>query len=704
MFIYFYLSFKKIKCIIGKIERIPMSFENLIKTDPKKVPKKDAEKVAEELRDEINKHNYYYYIKDNPIISDADYDKLMAILEELEGRFPGIVTEDSPTQRVGAPVEGGFPTVAHGDKMLSLQDAFDYGKLKDFLERVYRELGTDAIDFVGELKIDGSAVSLVYEGGRFATGATRGDGVTGEDITSNLRTIKSIPLRMLGAEVEIPSKIEVRGEVYLGKKEFEKINRYREEEGLAPFANPRNAAAGSLRQIDPSMTAKRNLNIFIYGAASEDLDIGSHFQMLDYLRKAGFRVNPHVKKVRGFEEIKKYCEGWEEERKRLPYETDGIVVKVNDFSYQKKLGHTSRNPRWALAYKFPPEEEVTRVLDIKVNVGRTGAITPVAKLEPVTVAGSTVSNATLHNEDEVKRKDVRIGDWVVVRKAGDVIPEIVKVIKERRKGDEKKFKMPEKCPVCGSGIVRAQGEAVSRCVSISCPAIQFEAIVHFVSRPAMDIDGMGPKIIRKLAENGLIGDPADIYFLRREDIISLDLFQEKSTKNLLDAIDKSREKPLARLLYGLGIRYVGQHVADILAQEFGDLDALMSADYERILQIKEVGPRIAESVVDFFSKEQNREVIEKLRKAGLNFSSKTQRKEARPEFLGKSFVLTGKLSSYTRSEAKDLIESYGGRVTSSVSKSTDVVVAGEEPGSKLDEAKKLNIRTIDEKEFKKMLG
>ncbi|MGM0366914.1 MAG: NAD-dependent DNA ligase LigA [Actinomycetota bacterium] len=680
-----------------------MELEELLKIEAKKIPGNQAERIAEELRDEINRHNYYYYIKDNPIISDADYDKLLGILEELEERYPQIVTGDSPTQRVGAPVEGGFPTVEHGEKMLSLQDAFDYGKLKDFLDRVYRELGEDEVEFVCELKIDGSAVSLVYEDGRFVRGATRGDGITGEDITSNLKTIKSIPLRML-EDAKAPGRLEVRGEVYLGKDEFARINRQREEDGLAAFANPRNAAAGSLRQIDPSQTAKRRLNIFIYGAAGDrELKVSDHYQMLSCLRKAGFRVNPHVKKATGFEEIKEYCDSWEEERKKLAYETDGIVIKVNDFSYQDKLGQTSRNPRWAIAYKFPPEQEVTRVTDIRVNVGRTGALTPVARLEPVTVAGSTISNATLHNEDEIKRKDVKIGDWVVIHKAGDVIPEIVKVIKERRNGTEKDFKMPGKCPVCGSGVVRPEGEAVTRCISLACPAVQFEAIVHFASRGAMDIDGMGPKVIRKLLDNTLISDPADIYFLSYDDVFSLELFKEKSTKNLLDAINKSRGRPLARLLYGLGIRFVGQHVAEVLAEEFGDMESLMEAGYEEIESIKEVGPRIAKSVVDFFREEHNRKVIEKLKKAGVNFSAKMQKGESKPEFEGKTFVLTGKLESFTRGQAKELIEKFGGRVTSSVSRSTDVVVTGEDPGSKLDDAKKYNIKTVGEQQFKDML-
>ncbi|MGM0368397.1 MAG: NAD-dependent DNA ligase LigA [Actinomycetota bacterium] len=683
------------------------SVEEFKKINTDKIDKSGAEILAEKLRDEINKHNYHYYIKDNPLISDADYDMLLRKLKEIEEKFPDLATADSPTQRVGAKVEGGFPTVEHGEKMLSLQDAFDYGELKDFLDRVYRDLsmGEDEVEFVSELKIDGSAVSLVYEDGRFSTGATRGDGAVGEDITSNLKTIKSIPLRLLKREgVAIPSRLEVRGEVYLAKDEFRRINQEREEKGTSPFANPRNAAAGSLRQIDPKETDRRRLNIFIYGAVvSGELDIDNHLDMLKFLRKVGFRVNPHVKKTVGFEQIKDYCDSWEHERNNLPYETDGIVIKVNSFGLQQKLGQTSRNPRWAIAYKFPPEQEITKVEDIVVSVGRTGALTPVAKLQPVTVAGSTISNATLHNEDEVKRKDVRIGDWVVVHKAGDVIPEIVKPIKERRDGSEKEFKMPEKCPVCGSDVIKPEGEVVRRCISLACPAMQYERIIHFASKGGMDIDGLGPAIVEKLIEKNLIKDPADLYYLEYDDIYSLESFKEKSTENLLEAIDRSRNRPLSRLLYALGIRYVGSHMAEVLAEKFGNLDNIMEAKYEDIEAIKEVGPRIAESIVKFFKQKKNLEIIDKLRDANLNFESRAREKEEKEEFSGKTFVLTGKLESFTRAEAKDMIEKFGGRVTSSVSRNTDAVIVGEDPGSKLEDARKFKVKIINEKEFKEMV-
>lgn len=684
------------------------SLEELLSLNVDSIGKDEASVAVEDLRDEINKHNYYYYVEDNPIISDAEYDKLMLNLEKLEEKFPELVTDDSPTQRVGAPIEGGFPTVEHGEKMLSLQDAFSYDELRDFLRRVYKDLGVSEteVEFSCELKIDGSAVSLVYENGRFARGATRGDGVVGEDITPNLKTIKAIPLRLIEKEgYKIPSRLEVRGEVYLGKEEFKKINREREKEGLPLFANPRNAAAGSLRQIDPKNTAKRNLSIFIYGVVrSPELNIDCHYEMLGYLKEIGFRVNPHIKKVIGFDQIKEYCDEWETKRKNLPYETDGIVIKVSRFDYQERLGQTSKNPRWAVAFKFPPEEGTTQILDVEVNVGRTGALTPVAVLKPVTVSGSTISHATLHNEDEIKRKDVKIGDWVLVHKAGEVIPEIVKVIKERRDGTEREFKMPDKCPVCGSDAVRPEGEAVRRCTSVACPAQQFERIVHFASKGGMDIDGLGPAIVEKLLDRKLISDPADIYYLRYEDIYSLENFKDKSTRNLLNAIWESKKRPLSRLLFALGIRYVGSHIAEVLSSHFKSLDKLMEARYEDLEKIDEIGPRIAQSIVTFFKQEQNLKVIEKLRKAGVNFKSELKEVKEKEEFKGKTFVLTGKLSSFTRGEATEIIEKFGGRVTSSVSRSTDYVLVGEDPGSKLDDARRYGIKTISEEEFKKMAG
>ncbi|HEY4695300.1 MAG TPA: NAD-dependent DNA ligase LigA [Candidatus Hydromicrobium sp.] len=681
----------------------PDILENLLNIDVEKV--EDPEGTINAIRDELARHNYYYYIKDNPIISDAQYDRLLRNLEALEKKYPGLVTPNSPTQRIGAPLEGGFNKVEHGEMMLSLQDAFSYQELKDFLTRVYKDLGRneEEVEFVCELKIDGSAVSLVYENGIFVRGATRGDGIFGEDITSNLKTIRAIPLKLFQKPgLEIPSRLEVRGEVYLAKDEFKRINTEREEEELPTFANPRNAAAGSLRQIDPRNTAKRRLNVFIYGViVTSGLNISSHHEMLDYLSEMGLKVNPNIKKVIGFEEIKKYLESWEEKRKGLPYETDGVVIKIDKYSYQQKLGQTSRNPRWAVAYKFPPEEEVTRIIDIRVNVGRTGTLTPVAVLDPVKVAGSTISNATLHNEDEVKRKEVMIGDWVVIHKAGDVIPEIVKVIKERRDGNQKKFRMPDRCPACGSDIVRTEAEVALRCTSMACPAQQFERIVHFAG--VMDIEGLGPAIVEKLLNKKLIRDASDIYYLKYDDIFSLENFKEKSTSNLLKAIEKSKQMPLSRLLFAMGIRHVGYHTADILTKVFPDLDSLVNAGFEEVEEIKEIGPKIAESVVNFFRQEQNLKVIEKLRKAGVNFGSAQKKISEKEAFAGKTFVLTGKLDDFSREKAGEIIESFGGRVTSSVSRSTDMVLAGKDPGSKRDDAVKLNIKIITEEDFKKMI-
>ncbi|MCL6088530.1 MAG: NAD-dependent DNA ligase LigA [Actinobacteria bacterium] len=679
----------------------------LLNFDTSKINKNNASRIAEELRDEINKNNYYYYINNNPLISDAEYDNLLRNLFDIETRFPEVITPDSPTQRIGAPVEGGFPTVVHSEKMLSLQDAFDYSELKDFLNRVYRDLNVseDEVEFVCELKIDGLAVSLLYENGKLVRGATRGDGEVGEDVTSNIKTIKTVPLRLIsGYYHKIPSILEVRGEAYLSKEEFKRINEERLQQGIFVFANPRNSAAGSIRQIDPKITAGRKLNVFIYAmAANAELDIDSHYEILNFLKEVGFRVNPNIKKAAGFEEIKNFCEYWKDKRKELSYETDGIVIKVDSLEYQKRLGQTTRNPRWAIAFKFPPEEKTTRVIDIKVSVGRTGALTPVAVLEPVVVSGSTVSNATLHNEDEIRKKDVRIGDLVLIHKAGEVIPEIIKVIKEKRTGSEKPFIMSDKCPVCGSDAVRPEGEAVRRCTSLACPAIQYEAIVHFASKSGMDIEGLGPAIVDKLLQKKLIKDASDIYYLKYDDIFGLENFKEKSTNNLLNAIKKSKNQPLSRLLFAMGIRFVGEHIAQVFSNNFKDLDELMNAGFEDLSNIFEIGPRIAQSVVTFFKQPQNRAIIEKLRKAGVNFKSGKKTLNINEQFYGKTFVLTGKLDSFTREEAKALIENSGGKVASSVSKNTSAIVVGADAGSKLDDAIRFGIRQITEEDFRKMI-
>jgi DNA ligase (NAD+) len=557
----------------------------------------------------------------------------------------------------------------------------------------------------------------VYENGKFISGATRGDGITGEDITNNLRTIKSIPLALTASEDAdikadlsrplIPTRLEVRGEVYIAKDEFKKINQQREEDGLATFANPRNAAAGSLRQIDPKATAERKLNVFLYGVATNpelaSAGVDNQYATLAWLKNAGLRVNPNITKATGFAPIKDYIEYWRERRHDLPYETDGIVIKVNSFELQQRLGQTSKNPRWAAAFKYPPEQQVTQVLDITVNVGRTGTLTPVAVLEPVLISGSTVSHATLHNEDELKRKDVRIGDWVVVHKAGEIIPEIIKTLPERRTGAEKEFNMPVSCPVCASPVEKMAGEVALRCSSFACPAQQLERIVHFTSKGAMDIDGLGPAIVEKLLANKIIKDAADIYYVKYGQVFGLENFKEKSANNLLASIETSKSRPLSRLLFALGIRFVGSHIADVLAANYASLNFLAAAGFDELSSIFEIGPRIAESIVTFFSVSQNQDIIEKLQMAGVNFQSAKKDTEERPEFSGKTFVLTGKLTQFTRDAASRLIEQYGGRVTSSVSRSTDMVLAGEDAGSKLDDANRLGIRTISEDEFKDMI-
>lgn len=684
------------------------NLEELLDPGIANISAEEAFRVAEKLREELNKHNYQYYIKDNPLITDDQYDRLLRNLSDIEKKYPHLITADSPTQRIGAPLEGGFPTVIHSEKMLSLQDAFNFDELRDFLSRVYKDLGLkeEEVEFVCELKIDGLAVSLLYENGYLSRGATRGDGISGEDITSNIKTIREVPLRLFKDDrYGIPPVLEVRGEAYLSKDEFVRINEEREEQGIFTFANPRNAAAGSLRQIDPKITAKRKLNIFIYAMANNDyLDIESHFEVLEYLKNIGFKINENIKKATGFEQIKEFCQYWQDKRKDLPYETDGIVIKVNLFKYQRQLGATSRNPRWAVAFKFPPEQKITKVIDIKVNVGRTGALTPVAVLEPVVIAGSTVSNATLHNEDEIKKKDVRIGDFVLVHKAGDVIPEIIRPLKEKRNGSEIEFVMPLKCPVCGSDALRPEGEAVRRCTSLACPAVQYEAIVHFASKAGMDIEGLGPAIVDKLLQKGLIKDAADIYYLKYEDIYGLENFKEKSTKNLLESINKSKSKPLSRLLYAMGIRFVGSHIAEVLSDNYSTLDELMNAGFEELSSIFEIGPRIAQSVVTFFEQSQNRHVIEKLRNAGVNFRSERKSLEINKNFEGKNFVLTGKLESFSRQEAKEIIERSGGKVTSAVSRNTDYVLVGTDPGSKLEEAARLNIIQLSEDDFRKMIN
>ena len=657
----------------------------------------------EKLREEIRKHDYYYYVLNQPIISDAEYDRLFRELQELEQKYPQLVTPDSPTQRVGAPPAEEFRPVRHALPMLSLQNCFTEEEFLDWDRRVRRLLGGEKPVYVCEPKLDGLSVELVYEDGVFTVGSTRGDGYTGEDVTQNLRTIKQVPLRLLSDEIPPPRLLEVRGEVYMEKEAFKRLNEERAKSGEPLFANPRNAAAGSLRQLDPGVTASRPLKLFCYALGRvEGIEIKSQEELLVTLPKLGFPVNPLWRRCETPEEAIDFYHELLERREELPYEADGMVVKVNDFAQREVLGEVSRAPRWAIAFKFPAEEATTRVLDIVVQVGRTGALTPVAILEPVEVSGVTVSRATLHNEDEVRRKDVRVGDWVVVRRAGEVIPEIVKSIPERRTGEEKEFKMPTRCPVCGGPVVRPPGEVVHRCENLSCPARIKESIRHFASRRAADIEGLVEKLVDQLVDKGLVRRISDLYHLTKEQLAALERMGDKSAQNLLEQLERSKGMSLARFIYALGIRYVGEHIAEVLAERFGSIDELARASYEELVEIPEIGPRIAQSIVDFFASEDNRRLIEELKAVGID--PRAERPKEKGPLAGKTLVFTGRLSDMTREEAKRLVESLGGKVASSVSRKVDYVVVGEDPGSKLDRARELGIPTLTEEEFKELVG
>lgn len=665
-----------------------------------KTPTDVAARVRE-LRELIDYHNYRYYVLDDPEISDAEFDELMRELVRLEEENPELVTPDSPTQRVGGQPSSEFAPVRHRIPMLSLANAYSFEELLAFDARVRRALGDDKIEYVAELKIDGLAVSLFYENGKFVRGATRGDGEVGEDITANLRTIRSIPLVTRSRE---PVTLEVRGEAYMNRSEFERLNREREERGEPLFANPRNAAAGSLRQLDPRVTSERRLNIFVYSLGYfPEKRFATHFEALGYLKDLGFRVNPNIEVVDGIAGAIEYCKKWTERREELPYEIDGIVIKVNSLAYQEALGATSKSPRWAVAYKFPARGATTVIKDIIVGVGRTGALTPLAILEPVRVAGSVVRRATLHNEDMIREKDIRIGDTVVVEKAGDVIPEVVEVLTDKRTGAERSFVMPRKCPECGADVVRLPGEAVARCIGgLGCPAQLKEGILHFASRDAMDIEGMGPALVNQLVDRGLVKDVADIYSLKLEDVMKLDRMGKKSAANLIEAIDRSRRQPLSKLIYALGIRHVGEDAARLLAERFGDMDSLMGADLTALTEIPGIGPTTATSVVAFFAEERNRDVIRRLREASVNMVQEPRRRESQA-LMGRTFVLTGALEGFTRKEAEEAILALGGKVSESVSRNTDYVVVGRDPGSKLTRAQELGIRILNEAEFKALI-
>ncbi|MBI5700204.1 NAD-dependent DNA ligase LigA [Candidatus Saganbacteria bacterium] len=654
--------------------------------------KADAKKKIEKLRKEIHHHDHHYYVLDKPEITDADYDKLFRELQDLEKHHPDLVTPDSPTQRVGGEPLKSFKTVTHKTPLLSLDNAMNEEELLDFDRRVREGLGREKIEYICELKIDGLAITLTYKKGKFVVGSTRGDGVHGEDVTHNLKTIKSIPL-VLPEEIDL----EVRGEVYLPYDEFVKLNEEREEADEPKFANPRNAAAGAVRQLDPKITATRPLDIFVYYA---DLPHETHLDSLNYAKKLGFKVNPNIKPCYGIEEVQKYIKHWETAREKLKYEIDGIVIKVNNLADQKKLGFTSRAPRWAAAFKYPPMQAVTIIEDIQVQVGRTGAITPVAHLKPVHLAGVMVKRATLHNEDEIKRKDIRIHDHVIVQRAGEVIPEVVKVVKEKRTGHEKTFHMPKTCPVCGAELYRPEGEAITRCMNAACSAQIKGNILHFCTRQAMDIEHVGYALVDQLVEAKLVKNIADLYKLEKKDLLKLERFAEKSAQNVIDSIAQSKDRPFDRFIYALGIRLVGRHVASLLARQYDSVDDLFEAKTGELEKIQGIGPKVAEAVSRFFSEKENRHLIEELRKAGVRV--KAEKARGPQPLKGKTFVFTGGLETMTRPEAEDLVRSLGGHPSSSVSKETDYVVAGTEPGSKLAKAKKLGVTVISEKEFLKL--
>jgi len=670
------------------------------------VPESIVRRVGK-LREEIERHNYRYYVLDAPTISDAEFDALFRELQELEAQYPKLATPDSPTRRVGAPPPEEFPEVKHATPMLSLNNAFADNEVVAFDRRVRELLEGREVEYAVEPKLDGLAIGLSYENGAFTQGATRGDGYTGEDVTANLRTIHAIPLRLHTPHP--PRSLEVRGEVIMRKRDFARLNEHQRADGNKEFVNPRNAAAGSLRQLDSRVTAGRRLTFFAYGvgiAEGGEVPRDKHSRLLDFLEALGFPVPPERKVVRGADGLLAYYREVGRKRDKLPYEIDGVVYKVNDLRSQQELGFVSRAPRFAVAHKFPAEEAATELLDIQVQVGRTGALTPVARLKPVFVGGVTVTNATLHNEDEINRKDVRIGDTVIVRRAGDVIPEVVAVVPEKRPKGARKFAMPGKCPECGSRVERPEDEAVARCTAgLYCPAQRKQALLHFASRRAMDIEGLGDKLVEQLVDTGLVKTPADLYRLDLDAVVKLERMAEKSAANLLAAIEGGKKTTLARFVYALGIRNVGEATARDLARHFGRLDAMLEADQAALMEVTDVGPVVAASILRFFAEPHNRKVIEQLRSRGVTWDEGAPRRPAgKGPVSGKTVVLTGTLPHFTRDEAKAIIEGAGGKVTGSVSKKTDYVVAGADPGSKYDKAVELGITILDEEGFEKLIN
>jgi DNA ligase (NAD+) len=692
---------------------------------PTSVKEKNVKARVEQLREKIRYHEHRYYVLDQPEISDAEFDELMNELKRLEAEHPELVTPDSPTQRVGGKPREGFVKVQHSSAMLSLDNAYTEGELRDWERRVHELTGEKQVEYVCELKLDGLSMALRYGGGRLQRAVTRGDGMTGEEVTENVKTIRSVPLvvehktprsaksgQTWGTLNPLPGDFEVRGEVILPIKAFERMNEERERQGLAKFANPRNAGAGAVRVLDPNITALRRLEFYAYFLLVNGRVYGKeHWEDLEAMAAAGFKVNPRRRLAKNIEEVWEFIREWEDKREALPYEIDGVVVKVNRVALWGELGVTGKAPRWAIAYKYAARAGVTKIEDILVQVGRTGKLTPVAALTPVPIGGTTVSRATLHNLDEIERLGVRIGDWVQVERGGDVIPKVVKVVddKEHPRG-HRHFHMPEHCPVCGGKVVRVEGEADHRCVNANCPAKLRESVLHFASRGVMNIEGMGDALVNQLVERGLVRSVADIYDLDREKLLGLERMGEKSAQNVLDEIQVSKKLPLERVIYGLGIRFVGERTAEFLAQHFGSLEDLIkaatlpdeAAAVAKLEEVEEVGPRVASSVRQFFLEPKNMQLVNRLQQAGLRFSG--QKKQRGTRLAGKTFVLTGTLERYTRDEAKKLLEDAGGKVASAVSKKTDYVVAGAEPGSKLDKARELGIQVVDEAGLEELLG
>ena len=665
----------------------------------KQLSRKQAEQKIRKLREEIKYHEKKYYVDNDPQISDYEFDLLVKNLKELEEQFPELITPDSPTQRVGEQPISGFASVEHSLPMLSLDNCYSYEELEEFEERINKIIPGEKTEYVAELKIDGLGISVLYRDGRFTQAVTRGDGYRGDDVTLNVKTIRSFPLT-----IKDHHEIEVRGEVYLPFGSFEMINKEREKKSEPLFANPRNAAAGSLRLLDPREVASRQLDVFLYSIFTEGKEQKSQWNSLQKLKELGFKINPHSRRCKSLSQIRSFWEEWNEKREGLDYDVDGVVVKVDSVRQQIALGSTAKFPRWAISFKFPARQATTQIKDIKVQVGRTGALTPVAILEPVQLSGIIISRSTLHNEDEIKRKDIRIGDHVLIERSGDVIPKVVSVMKEKRTGKESRFVFPARCPVCNSSVFKPEGEAISRCENPSCPAKLRESLLHFASRRAMNIEGLGDALVDQLLDNELVRSIPDLYNLELHHLENLERMGTKSSQNLLDEIEKSKMRTLPRLIFALGIRYVGERTAQALAAHFKDLETLSKASLEELIRVEDVGPKVGESVVFFFKQPENMKLLTRLKKAGLNLSHKEEAKKGGLPLAGQAFVLTGKLSEFSREEAAEIIESLGGTVSSSVSSRTTYVIVGESPGSKLVQAQRLGIPTMEEKEFAKLVG